>query len=357
MEAIRGVTNFSAPYDVGPTGNETEFFNNIFENAGAKAELGFPVSVADTFGQFWATWLPQNSTYLNYSDLAANGSSLAEGAGPMPIITLAEVVPGQSPEIGKIMYPGRNDTNGFNLTSYEVTPFEFGSWVGGRVQGFIPTQWLGTSMDNGTAQNSSQCVAGFDKFSLVQGSTTNAFCAWFIDDFYGRPIFAKRSIHNRQQGSNETDDIPIPQGQEQSPLVQIVNETASNFQQTFNESMWATYPNPFQGYNDAMGNTSELLLVSYTLDLCCRRGLTQTMNRWTGVSQARTIRFGRSSSLTVKWTLLSFTRHPRRARIRGSMAPAYRVSTYQARLPQPYNLLTMENRYRAFSFRGRHSIP
>lgn len=279
MEAIRGVTNFSAPYDVGPTGNETEFFNNIFENAGAKAELGFPVSVADTFGQFWATWLPQNSTYLNYSDLAANGSSLAEGAGPMPIITLAEVVPGQSPEIGKIMYPGRNDTNGFNLTSYEVTPFEFGSWVGGRVQGFIPTQWLGTTMDNGTAQNSSQCVAGFDKFSLVQGSTTNAFCAWFIDDFYGRPIFAKRSIHNRQQGSNETDDIPIPQGQEQSPLVQIVNETASNFQQTFNESMWATYPNPFQGYSDAMGNTSELLLVSYTLHLCCRRGLTQTMNR------------------------------------------------------------------------------
>ncbi|UNI16366.1 Lysophospholipase [Purpureocillium takamizusanense] len=265
FEDIRSAANFSAPYDVGPTGNETEFFNNIFENAGAKAELGFPVSVADTFGQFWATWLPENSTVTNYSDLASKDTALAVGAGPMPIITLAEVVPGQSPEIGKILYPGRNDTNGFTLTSYEITPFELGSWLGGRVQGFVPTQWLGTSMGNGTAQNSRQCVAGFDKFSLVQGSTTNAFCAWFIDDFYGLPIFAKTALSTRQQRSSETDDIPIPQGQEQSPLVQIVNETASNFKQTFNQSLWATYPNPFQGYSDAMGNASQLLLVDGSL--------------------------------------------------------------------------------------------
>ncbi|KAJ6445661.1 LOW QUALITY PROTEIN: lysophospholipase plb1 [Purpureocillium lavendulum] len=273
FEEIRGATNFSAPYDVGPTGNQTAFFNEIFENAGAKAEAGFPVSAADPFGQFWATWLPENSTFLNYSDLASPGSPLAAGAGPLPIITLAEVVPGQSPEMGNITYPGRNDTNGFNLTSYEVTPFEFGSWLGGRVQGFVPTQWLGTSMSNGTAQNGSECVRGFDRLSFVQGSTTNAFCAWFIDDFYGVPIFAKRSSYaaaarkrqQQQQQQQQTNDIPIPPGQEQSPLVQIVNETASSFQQTFNQSLWATYPNPFEDYNEAMSNVSELLLVDGSL--------------------------------------------------------------------------------------------
>lgn len=184
----------------------------------------------------------------------------------MPIITLAEVVPGKSPEIGKILYPGVNSTNGFNLTSYEVTPFEFGSWLGGRVQGFIPLQWLGTEMNNGTAQNTSQCVKGFDKLTFIQGSTTDAFAAWFIDDFYGVAVFAKRdgtaAFERRQSGSNQTDDIPIPQSQDQSPLVQLVNQTAYNFQQSFNDSIWATYPNPFEDYNHQMNGVSQLLLVS-----------------------------------------------------------------------------------------------
>lgn len=248
---IRQSTNFSASYAEGPSGNSTAFFETIFENAGAKAEAGFPVSVADTFGQFWGTWLPEEHLFSNYSDLASNdsGNAFALGAAPMPIMVLAEVIPGESPEIEQITYPGRNSTNGFNLTSYEVTPYEFGSWLGGRVQGFMPTVNLGTAMANGTAQNDSQCVQGFDKMTLIQGTTTDAFSAWLIDDFYSIPIFAKR-------------DVPIPEGEEQNPLVQLVNQTASNFGLTFNASLWGTYPNPFLGYNEAMNDVDELLLVS-----------------------------------------------------------------------------------------------
>ncbi|KAH6887029.1 acyl transferase/acyl hydrolase/lysophospholipase [Thelonectria olida] len=265
VDEIRKAINFSVPYDEGPSGDTDKFFNGIFENAGAKAEAGFPVSVADIFGQFWGNWLPEGQVYSDYSDIALPGGVFAQGGGPMPIVTLAEVVPGESPEIGKIMYPGNNKTNGFNLTSYEVTPFEFGSWLGGRVQAFIATEWLGTAMSDGKVQNKSECVQGFDKFTLVQGSTADAFCAYWVDAFYDIPIFAKRGLEARQQSPDDANDIPIPPGQEQSPLVQLVNETASNFDMTLNESLWATYPNPFMNYNDAMEGISELLLVDGSL--------------------------------------------------------------------------------------------
>ena len=92
----------------------------------------------------------------------------------MPLMSLAEVVPGLSPNIGGILYPGNNATNGFNLTAYEISPFYFGSWAGGRVQAFFPTKYLGTNMSDGKP-TSDQCFVGFDKLSFVQGSTANAF--------------------------------------------------------------------------------------------------------------------------------------------------------------------------------------
>lgn len=262
VDTILQTANFSMPFSSGPTGNSTAFYNQIFENTGAKAQAGFPVSVTDPFGQLWGTWLPKNKTFSNYSDLALPGNAFSMGQAPMPIMELAEVIPGNSPEIHSIMYPGFNSTNGFNLTTYEVTPFEFGSWTGGRIQAFMPTEYLGTSMNNGTAQNRSQCVRGFDKLTFIQGTTAGAFPAWFIDDFYNIPVFAKRELEGRQSPS-QLDDIPVPADQLNNPLVQLVNLTATSFNQTFNQSMWGTYPNPFENYNEEMKNVDELLLVSF----------------------------------------------------------------------------------------------
>lgn len=181
----------------------------------------------------------------------------------MPIVSFAEVIPGQSPNIKEILYPGRNATNGFNLTSYEMTPFEFGSWLGGRVQAFMPTKWVGTSMNDGKPQANDSCVEGFDKVTFIQGTTSNAFNFWLIEAWYNIPLFSKRSLqalglHRRQTSSGS---IVIPEDQADSPLVQLVNDTAAEFEQSFNDSLWATYPNPFQGYNAAMNEVSELLLV------------------------------------------------------------------------------------------------
>lgn len=144
MNSIRQAVNFSVPYDLGPTGDSETYYTQLFENTGAKAEAGFPVSVVDSFGQFWATYLPEGGLYSNLSDLAQSGNAFGSGHAPLPIMVFAEVVPGVSPEIGGIMYPGRTETNGFNMITYEVNPFELGSWVGGRVQAFMPTKFLGT---------------------------------------------------------------------------------------------------------------------------------------------------------------------------------------------------------------------
>lgn len=221
------------------------------------------MSVVDVFGQMFGQYLPKTWRYKSYSDIAAANQSFTHGTAPMPIISLAEVVPGKSPSIGGIMYPGNNATNGINLTSFEITPFEFGSWIGGRVQAFFPTAWLGSPMRAGRPQANDTCVQGFDKFTLIQGSTANAFNFWFIDTWYNIPLFAKRAINalTRRQGSSQ-QGIVIPPDQADSPLVQLVNTTAEEFQQTFNQSLWATYPNPFQGYNPAMKGVEELLLVS-----------------------------------------------------------------------------------------------
>ncbi|KAF5025162.1 hypothetical protein F66182_2738 [Fusarium sp. NRRL 66182] len=265
--SVKKVTKFSTSYASGPDGNQTAFLADIFENTGAKVESGFPVSVADTFGQFWGTWLPEDKLYSNYSDIADDDTAFTLGDAPMPIMCFAEVVPGKSPEIGKLMYPGFNESQRFNFTAYEVTPFEFGSWVGGRVQAFVPTQWLGTAMSEGKPQNTSECVEGFDKLTLMQGTTANAFTAWFIDSFYGIPVFAKRWLHERQETNPDINDVPIPSDQYDNPLVQLVNETAEYFDLTFNQSMWARYPNPFEDYNDDMNGVSELLLVDGSLTL------------------------------------------------------------------------------------------
>jgi lysophospholipase len=120
-------------------------------------------------------------------------------------------------------------------------------------------------MNRGVPQANDSCVTGFDKFTFVQGSTANAFNFWFIDAWYNIPLFAKRSLQafgfNRRQSSS--GGIVIPADQADSPLVQLVNGTASNFEQTFNDSLWATYPNPFQGYSAAMTDVTDLLLVSF----------------------------------------------------------------------------------------------
>jgi lysophospholipase len=241
--------NFSTDYLAGPNGNQTEYFTTIFENAGAKAEEGFPVSITDIFGQFFGTYLPEAKKFANFSDTALNGTAFSAHDAPMPLVLLAEVVPGLSPEIGGILYPGNNATNGFNLTVWEVSPLYFGNWAGGRAQAFFPTKYLGTNMSEGKP-TSDQCFVGFDKLTFIQGSTGTAFNFYFIDGWYNIPLFAKRAISRLLGRQSSGGDIVVPADQEDSPDVILVNQTASNFGTSFSDALWATYPNPFNNLKD-----------------------------------------------------------------------------------------------------------
>lgn len=254
LEKLRADVNLTANYLEGPTGNLTANVATAFKITSEKALSGLPVSITDILGQFFKQYLPKSWQYKNFSNVADADHAFSLGLSPMPIVLYAEVVPGHSPEIGGIMYPGVNLTN---LTIYEQTPFEFGSWVGGRVQAFMPTKYLGTPMNNGTPIASNHCINGFDKMTFVQGGTGNAWNFWFIDDFYNIPLFYKRDVN----ASSANSSIPIPANQMENPQVLLVNSTASVFNQTFNQSMWATYPNPFHNYNKDMGGVKELLVV------------------------------------------------------------------------------------------------
>lgn len=257
--------NFTVNYEAGPTGNQTEYFGEIFYTVAGKAEAGFPVTATDVFGRFWATYLPEELKFGNLSDIAKEGTAFASGDAPMPLVAMVEIIPGVSPQIGGIMYPGNNATNGFNLTSYEINPFEFGSWSGGRVQAFFPTKYLGSNVTDGKVVDD-LCIVGFDKITFAQGSTAMAFNFYLVDEWYNIPLFSKRALSRvmsllRRQA--DADTITIPPGQEDNPFVELANQTATLFGGSLSDNLWATYPNPFNNLAAApeMKDSPELLMV------------------------------------------------------------------------------------------------
>ena len=268
VDEIRSNVNFDVDFDVGPNPNATTaYFTNIFENVAAKAEMGFSVSITDVFGQLLSEYLnPAWQVNKSYSDIATNISQFQNAMAPMPILVFTEVVPGQSPSYNGILFPILNTTN---TTSYEMTPFEFGSWRGGRAQGFMPLKYIGTEMTNGSVANSSVCVSGFDKMSFAQGSTANAFNAWIIDTLSNgtEALFAKRdlkevsNLHKRQALAGSNSSSPGENTADRSQIISLVDEFNGAFNETSQTSLWARYPNPFNNISPAMKNVSELYIV------------------------------------------------------------------------------------------------
>ena len=64
-------------------------------------------------------------------------------------------------------------TEGDYATQYEFSPHEFGSWQKG-VEGFIPTELLGTAGVNGKPKDN-VCVKNFDNLGFVMGVSSARF--------------------------------------------------------------------------------------------------------------------------------------------------------------------------------------
>jgi lysophospholipase len=179
----------------------------------------------------------------------------------MPILSITEITYSNatSNEYDGIYFPGINPkaTQVFSLlntliSKYECNPFEFGAWQG-RASAFVPTQYLGTTMINGSAINNT-CVVGFDQTGFAMGTSSSAWNLWLLNSLTNgiEGQFAKRDL-----GATEERHVI----EKRQSAIELIPIFVSAFNETLNESLYAVYPNPFQGYNNSLIDVAKLELV------------------------------------------------------------------------------------------------
>jgi lysophospholipase len=116
-------------------------------------------------------------------------------------------------------------TPGPNATTYEFTPFEFGSWDN-DVSAFTQTHYLGTSLNNGKPAGLF-CTKNYDNLGYILGTSSNLF------------NFACFNVPPPQNSSTNLD----------STLSQII----SHSHQVTTSDEYATSRNPFYKYFSPLG--------------------------------------------------------------------------------------------------------
>ena len=191
----------------------------------AKQAAGFAPTLTDPWGRL----LSYQLLYGNDGGVATTLSSITGFSNftsynvPYPIIT----------SLGVKTFQGEC-LPGPNATTYELSPYEFGSWDSG-VSAFTPTQYLGTALSNGSPSNGT-CIQNYDNLGYVLGTSSTLFneaCA---------------SVPVTNMTSNIDDD-----------LATIV--LAAHALTTRDE--YAVYPNPFHNYarSSLVSAQTELSLV------------------------------------------------------------------------------------------------
>ena len=192
----------------------------------AKQNAGFPPTLTDPWGRLLSYQLlygPDGGVAKTLSGITAE-SSFTSYAIPYPIITCLGVKTNE----GQCL-PGPN------ATTYELTPYEFGSWDIG-VSAFTQTRYLGTSLSNGSPSNTS-CVENYDNLGYALGSSSSLF--------------------NTLCGSTiNTADVS-------SSLNANLAAILLSAHQQSNRDQFAVYPNPFNNYarSSLVASQTELFLV------------------------------------------------------------------------------------------------
>lgn len=141
----------------------TEWWEKIKKEVSAKQKAGFPVTLTDYLGHALGYNMFPNKTNggasFTYSDIQGL-SAFKDGAMPLPII-----VANHAPESNQTLGP-------YNSTSFEFNPWELGSF---NFKGWAQTKWLGTRVKNGVPHKQGNCIAGFDNFGWVMGTSASLF--------------------------------------------------------------------------------------------------------------------------------------------------------------------------------------
>ena len=134
----------------------------ITDDVVSKQDAGFPPTLTDPWGRLLSYQLlygPNGGVATRLSSIASL-SSFTSQVIPYPIITGLGVLKGQC-------LPGPN------ASTYELTPYEFGSWSPG-ISAFTQTKYLGTPSSNGSPSNGI-CIQNYDNLGYVLGTSSNIF--------------------------------------------------------------------------------------------------------------------------------------------------------------------------------------
>lgn len=141
----------------------TQYFDNIYNEVGAKGNAGFNTTITDYWGRALSFQLVNASDggpAYTWSSIQLQ-DSFSNGDSPMPVLVTDARAPGES------LIPS-------NTTVYEFNPFEFGSWDP-TTYGFAPLEYLGSNFSAGVLPQGEQCVRGFDNVGYVMGTSSSLF--------------------------------------------------------------------------------------------------------------------------------------------------------------------------------------
>ncbi|TVY30354.1 Lysophospholipase [Lachnellula hyalina] len=182
----------------------------IADEVEAKESAGFETTLIDVYGRLLGYQLygePDGGAGLTLSSITGF-SNFTSHAVPYPIITA----------LGAKVWLGEC-TPGPNGTTYEFTPFEFGSWDS-DVSAFTQTKYLGTSMKGGSPVSS--CTINYDNIGYIAGTSSDVFASELCTE-----------ISDSSELVTELEKILVD-----------VHEIATSDQ-------YATYRNPFYEYQSS----------------------------------------------------------------------------------------------------------
>lgn len=208
-------------------------YTSISMDLMAKNAAGYPPTLSDPWGRLLSQQFlpgPDGSSGLTLSAITKM-SNFTQFNVPYPIITSLGVK-----DFNGEFIPGPN------ATTYEFTPYEFGSWDR-DVSAFTQTAYLGTKLDNGKPISAAACTMNFDNLGLVLGTSSTLF-----------NLAAKALPDPMNSTTNFLADLSVL-------LTASHNVTMKD--------VFGSYPNPFLNYQSTtqVPNSANLVSKQTTLSL------------------------------------------------------------------------------------------
>lgn len=207
-----------------------DYYTTIYNEVDDKADAGFDTSITDYWGRALSFQLINDmdgGVAYTFSSIQTDPSFI-NGSIPMPMLVADE----RSPDDVIVS---------LNSTVHEINPWEIGSWDP-TVYGFVPTTFVGSNFSNGVLVSNDTCVAGFDQYGFVMGTSSSLFNQFLL----------------------QINSTALPSLIEDA-LTDILNVLGDR-----NDDISEWYPNPFYGWNsDINPNTKNdtLFLVDGGEDL------------------------------------------------------------------------------------------